>query len=230
MFLIAGSVQGAAAENPAGRWEGNIQIPGEDLNIVLDLLQDGSGKWSGAITIPSLNIKGAALSDIVIKQSDLNLAIKSALGSPDTGPAKLSAHLAGDAMSGNFLQAGNSAPFNLRRTGDAQVDAVAQSTAVTPELEGEWKGEYEIFGYKRHVSLKLFNHQGASATADFVVVGKRVNNLPVDLVTQESDFLTVDSHETGLSYEGRFLRTTKELAGVITQGGIETPLVLRRSN
>ena len=146
-----------------------------------------------------------------------------------TGPAKLTAHLAGDALTGNLLQGGNSAPFTLHKTGPPQVDEVARSTPVGSEFEGEWKGEYELFGYKRHVSLKLFNHEGTGATADFVVVGKRVNNLPVDLVTQEGDFLTVDSHETGLSYEGRFVRNANELTGVIIQGGIETPLVLHRS-
>lgn len=228
-LLLAGSVRSGAAESPAGRWEGSIQIPGEELTVAVDLLQDDSGKWNGSITIPSLNVKGALLADIAIKESDLSLTIKSALSSQDTGPAKLSAHLAGDAMTGNLLQGGNSAPFTLRKTGAPQVDAVARSTPVAQDLAGEWKGEYELFGYKRHVSLKLFNHQGAGATADFVVVGKRVNTLAVDLVTQEGDFLTVDSHETGLSYEGRFLRDANELAGVISQGGIETPLVLHRS-
>ena len=229
ILFLAGSVRTRAAENPDGRWEGNIQIPGEELTVVVDLLQDDSGKWSGSITIPSLNVKGAPLAEIAVKEGDLNLTIKSALASQDTGPAKLTAHLAGEALTGNLLQGGNSAPFTLHKTGPPQIDAVARSTPVGSEFEGEWKGEYELFGYKRHVSLKLFNHQGAGATADFVVVGKRVNNLPVDLVTQEGDFLTVDSHETGLSYEGRFLRNANELAGIISQGGIETPLVLHRS-
>ncbi len=229
IFFLAGSVRTRAAENPNGRWEGNIQIPGEDLAVVVDLLKGDSGAWSGSITIPSLNVKGASLTDIAVKEGDVNLTIKSALASQDTGPAKLSGHLAGDAMTGNFLQGGNSALFTLHKTGPPQIDAVARSTPVGSEFEGEWKGEYELLGYKRHVSLKVLNHQGAGATADFVVVGKRVNNLPVDLVTQEGDFLTVDSHETGLSYEGRFVKNANELAGVIIQGGIETPLVLHRS-
>lgn len=229
VLFLAGSVRSAAAQNPSGRWEGDIQIPGDELSVVVDLLQDDAGKWSGSITIPSLNVKGAPLTDVAVKEGDLNLTIKSALASPEAGPAKLTAHLAGDALTGDLLQGGNSAPFTLHKTGPPQVDEVARSTPVGSEFEGEWKGEYELFGYKRHVSLKLFNHEGTGATADFVVVGKRVNNLPVDLVTQEGDFLTVDSHETGLSYEGRFVRNANELIGVIIQGGIETPLVLHRS-
>jgi hypothetical protein len=218
-----------AAENLAGRWEGKIQVPGEELRVVIDLAQDSAGAWSGSITIPGLNLKGAALTEIALKGPDLNFTVKNALTSPDTGPTKFSARLSGDELAGNFLQGGNSAPFKLQKTGPPQVEKLPQSTAVDQQLEGEWNGEYELFGYKRHVTLKLSNQQGKGATADFVVVGRRVNNLPVDLVTQEGTFLTVDSHETGLSYEGRFLKDTNELAGVIIQGGLETPLVLHRA-
>ncbi len=102
------------------------------------------------------------------------------------------------------------------------------STAVVKELEGEWKGEYELFGYPRKVTVKLANRGSDGATAEFVVVGKKVNNLPVDLVTQEGDLLTVDSHETGIGYEGRFQKDAGEINGTFSQGAIELPLILRR--
>jgi len=60
-----------------------------------------------------------------------------------------------------------------------------------------------------------------------VIVGRKHNVLPVDLVTQESDLVTVDSHEMGFSFEGR-LRDGK-LTGAIRQGATETPLVLERA-
>jgi len=226
MILFACASVARAAENPAGRWEGKIQVPEEELILVVDLAQDSAGGWTGSITLPGLNIKGAPLTDITVTGSDLNLTIKSALSSQTAGPAKLTGHLAGDTWTGNFLQGGNSAPFSLHKTGTAQVEEVAHSSAISNELEGEWKGEYELFGYKRQVSLKLSNRGKSGGTADFVVVGKRVNNLPVDLVTQEGNFLSVESHETGLSYEGRFLKESNQLTGVIIQGGIEAPLVL----
>ena len=46
-------------------------------------------------------------------------------------------------------------------------------------------------------------------------------------MTQEGDLLSVDSHEIGISFEGR-LRDGK-LGGAIRQGAIETPLVLERA-
>jgi hypothetical protein len=97
---------------------------------------------------------------------------------------------------------------------------------VTKELEGQWKGDYEMLGYTRHVSIKFANHPDG-ATADFMIVGRKHNVLPVDLVTQEGDLVTVDSHEMGFSFEGR-LRDGK-LTGAIRQAAMETPLVLVRA-
>jgi hypothetical protein len=125
-----------------------------------------------------------------------------------------------------FEQAGNRAQASLQKTGMPQVEYPLRNTPVAKELEGEWKGDYEMLGYPRHVSIKFANHPDG-ATADFVIVGRKHNVLPVDLVTQEGDLVTVDSHEMGFSFEGR-LRNGK-LTGAVRQGAIETPLVLVRA-
>jgi hypothetical protein len=227
-LLLTGALLCRAEETAAARWEGKIQIPERELKLIVDLTQDGAGMWNGSIIIPGMNVKGASLADITLKGSAISFTIKNVLASQDSGPPKLNGHLTGPAtLAGEFLQGGNSAPFMLRKIGPAQVETAPQSTSVAKEFEGEWKGEYEMFGYKRQVSLKLASHPDAGATAEFVVVGKRVNNLPVDRITQEGNFLTVDSHETGLSYEGRLLKD--ELVGAIIQAGSETPLVLHRA-
>jgi len=97
---------------------------------------------------------------------------------------------------------------------------------VAKELEGEWKGDYEMLGYTVMCRSSLRNHSDG-AMADFVIVGRKHNVLPVDLVTQEGDLVTVDSHEMGFSFEGR-LRNGK-LTGAIRQAAMETPLVLARA-
>jgi hypothetical protein len=107
------------------------------------------------------------------------------------------------------------------------VEYPPRNTAVAKELEGEWKGDYEMFGYTRHVSIKFTNREKDGAKAEFVIVGRKHNNLPVDLVRQEGDLVTVDSHDIGFTFEGR-LKNGK-LTGVIRQAAIETPLVLERA-
>jgi hypothetical protein len=205
----------------SGRWEGTTHIPDDDLNVIVDLAQE-NGTWVGSIIIPGFDVKGAPLTDITVKAAAVSFSVKSTLG------IQLKLQLEGNGkLTGNFEQAGNRALTTLQKTGPSQVEYPLRNTPVAKELEGEWKGDYQMFGYTRHVSIKFTNRGADGAAAEFVIVGRRTNNLPVDLVTQEGDLLSVDSHEIGISFEGR-LRDGK-LGGAIRQGAIETRLVLERA-
>src|SRR5882724_12673211 len=220
MLIFAAALSCSAEEIISGRWEGTAHIPDDELTVVIDLSQE-NGAWVGSIIIPGLGLKGAPLTDIKVQPPDVNFAVKGPLG------IQLKLRLdANNKMAGNFEQAGNRSPAMLRKTGPPQVEYPPRNTPVAKELEGEWKGDYEMLRYTRHVSIKFANHPDG-ATADFVVVGRKHNVLPVDLVTQEGDLVTVDSHEMGFSFEGR-LKNGK-LTGAIRQAAMETPLVLARA-
>ena len=220
ILIVATALPCRAEDVISGRWEGTAQIPDNELSVVIDLAQE-NGAWVGSIIIPGLGIKGVSLNDIRVQPPDVNFAVKGGPG------IELKLRLdANNKLAGNLEQAGNRAPATLQKTGPPQVEYPPRNTPVAKELEGEWKGDYEMLGNTRHVSIKFANHPDGAA-ADFVVVGRKHNVLPVDLVTQESDLVTVDSHEMGFSFEGR-LRDGK-LTGAIHQGAIETPLVLVRA-
>jgi hypothetical protein len=220
ILIVAGALPCRAEEVVIGRWEGTARVPDNELTLVVDLAQD-QGAWVGSIIIPGLGLKGVPLTDIKVQPPEVNFAVKGPLG------IQLKLRLdVNDKMAGNFEQAENRALATLQKTGPAQVEYPPRNTPVAKELEGEWKGDYEMLGYTRHVSIKFANHPDG-ATADFVVVGRKHNVLPVGLVTQEGDLVTVDSHEMGFSFEGR-LRNGK-LTGVIRQGAMETPLDLVRA-
>lgn len=229
MGWLVASFSCFAADTTAGRWQGSVQIPDFPLNVVVDLDHDAAGGWIGSIMIPELNIKGAQLIEIDVHDADVAFALKSVLADPQAGPATFHGHLdATRSITGNFTQAGNSATFSLKRTGSAQVDLPARNTVVAGEFAGKWVGEYELMGYPRHVTLTLTNHEAAAASAEFIIVGKKVNNLPVDLVTQDGAFLRIESHEIGINFEGRFRKDTGEISGTYEQGPFELPLVLHR--
>jgi hypothetical protein len=220
ILIVAAALPCRAEDAISGRWEGTARIPDDELTVVVDLANE-NGAWVGSIIIPGLGLKGVPLTDIKVQPLDVKFAVKGALG------IALNLHLvSNNKLAGNFGQAGNRAPATLQKTGPPQVEYPPRNTPVAKELEGEWKGDYEMLGYTRHVSIKFANHPDG-ATADFVIVGRKHNVLPVDLVTQEGDLVTVDSHEMGFSFEGR-LRDGK-LSGAIRQAATETPLVLERA-
>jgi hypothetical protein len=229
-ILFASAALCQAAESAAGRWEGSAQIPGGALQLIVDLSEESGQGWIGSIIIPGFGVKGAPLVDLHARSSDLAFAIKGALGSERAGKAEIRAHLDADGhLSGDFRQGGNTAPFVLKKTGPAQVELPPHSTAVSKELEGEWKGEYEINGYPRHVTMKFANRGADRAGVEFIIVGKKTNNVPVSLVTQEGDFLSLKSDEFGITFEGRFQSGAGEIKGTFTQGPFELPLVMRRA-
>src|SRR5438874_1364309 len=220
ILLVAAALPCRGEDVVSGRWEGAAQIPENELTLVVDLSQE-NGAWVGSIIIPGLGLKGVPLTDIKVQPSDVNFAVKGALG------IQLKLRLdANNKLTGNFEQGGNRAPAMLQKTGPPQVEYPPRNTPVAKELEGEWKGDYEMLGYPRHVSIKFANHPDG-ATAEFVIVGRKHNLLPVDLVTQEGEIVMVDSHEMGFSFEGR-LRNGK-LMGAIRQAAMETQLVLVRA-
>jgi hypothetical protein len=221
IVVLAISLPCRGEETISGRWEGTAHIPGDDLTVIVDFAQE-NGAWIGSMIIPGLDVKGAPLTDIKVKPPDVSFSVKGTLG------IQLKLQLDGNGkMTGNFEQAGNRAPTTLQRTGPPEVEQPPRNTPVAKELEGEWKGDYEMLGYTRHVSIKFTNRGPNGAAAEFVIVGRKHNNLPVDLVTQEGDLVTVDSHEIGFSFEGRL--GNGKLTGVIRQGAAETPLVLERA-
>ncbi len=230
LLLCLPAVAGAASQTPAGRWEGSAQIPGRELPLVVDLAQDNAGAWSGSIILTGVGIKGAPLAHIAVSGSDIAFDIANALGSPPDAPANFKGHLSSaDAIAGEMRQAGNVAPFALRRVGPAQVETPLRSTPVARELASGWSGEFELGGYPRNVTLTLENHADAGATAKFVIVGKRTTDLPVDLVVQDGDFVRIESAATQVAFEGRVVNGGTEIRGTFEMGSLELPLVLRRT-
>lgn len=231
IFLSFIAVVTCDASSPvAGRWEGSVQIPGSAFNLVLDLDQSAGKEWIGSIIIPGLGVKGAPLAELAINDSAVSGTIKGALTGPRTGSATLKASLTNDGqLNGELLQAGNSAPLILRKTGPAQVELPRKSTVVSKDFVGEWKGDYEMDGYPRHVTLTVANNESSPATAQLTVVGKRTTKPPVDLVLEENGFLTIESHEIGITYEGRLGKETDAIKGTFTLGPFELPLTLRRT-
>jgi len=220
----------ASGVTPEGRWEGQAQIPGRELRLVVDLGETSAGVWAGSIIVPGLGIKGAALANVAVKGRDVTFDVADALGDAKVRPPSFRAQLQADnTMAGEMRQGGNIAPFSLARSGTAQVEKPPRSTPVSAAIEGKWSGEYELGGYPRHVTITVENHKDAGATAEFVIVGKQTNRLPVDLVVEDGSFLRIESQATRINFEGRLDRDRAEISGVLDLGALELPLVLRRA-
>lgn len=218
-FLLVSSL---FASPPSARWEGTVHLPAREINVIVDLAQTSAGQWIGSAILPGFGIKGTPLSEVAVSDSTVSFVIKGVLSDPKFDGALNSS----GTLSGQFQQGGNSAPLTLQNVGPAQVELPAVSTAVRKELEGVWKGEMTFMGNPIHVTMKLKNENDGKASGQFILVGKRENIIPVNLITQDSEMLTVDMHERSMSYEGRFLKAKNEIDGEFKLGPTEIPLTL----
>ena len=83
-FILTSALACSAADNVAGRWEGSIKIPGQELAAIIDLDQPNGNDCIGSITIPGLDVKGTPLADIAVTDAGISFTIKGALASERT--------------------------------------------------------------------------------------------------------------------------------------------------
>ncbi|MEN3340279.1 MAG: hypothetical protein V7647_3955 [Acidobacteriota bacterium] len=222
-ILGAGATSSAqVTAGPSGHWEGTIQVPGQELSVVVDLSGAGD-KWEGAIGIPAQGLKGFPLADILVKDSSVSFVMKGVPGEPRFGGT-----LSPDAkaLSGQFTQGDASLPFALTRTGAAVIEQVPASTAVTKALEGSWEGTIDVDGTALRLVVTLANHAGGAATAVLLSVDQGGATIPVTAVVQKDAHLTLHVRPVSGQYEGDL--ADGKLTGTWTQGTRSFPLVLQR--
>jgi len=108
---VAGAQTAApAAPSPfAGHWEGAIQIPTGELQVMMDLTP-AEGGWKGSIDIPQQGAKGLPLDKITVDGDHARFSIAGVPGDPTfDGEAK------NGAIRGTFTQGQASLPFHLGR-------------------------------------------------------------------------------------------------------------------
>ncbi len=213
----------ASEKQPAlsGEWEGAVEIPGYELRLVIDLAQKDR-EWVGSLTAPQFEKKGAPLSQIAVKGNDVAFEAK--------GIATFKAHLEADGvLKGEYEQGGNSAPFLLRRVGEAHVDFPEPSTPISKDVQGEWKDDLQL-GSTINVILKL--PDGGTPTAprgELVITAPGSATFPITLWKQVGRHFFAAFGDSGISYEAEFREKTGEMTGTIRTGFGEAPLILHRS-
>lgn len=211
-----------AAERLEGRWQGTVAVPGHALAVTLDLAPTAPGTWIGSIVCPELHAAGAPLAGIELKDGAAKFAIAALGDAAFAGRIDKTGELRGD-----FTLAGNRAPFVLRRIGAAQVVPPAAGTPVSAAFAGSWAGQFELGGYSRQVTLRIANGATGTASAEFVVVGKRTTNVAVDLVRQEGDRVRIESSTMGIGFEG--VASGGGIDATFELGPYEIPFRLTRS-
>jgi hypothetical protein len=212
----------SAQATATGHWEGAIQVPGQELQVAIDLKGDGK-KWEGTIGIPAQGLKGFPLSDISVQGDAVSFVMRNVPG----GPAfKGTLSKDGKTISGDFSQGGGTVPFSVSRTGEAKFEELPKSTPIDANLEGTWEGSLEIQGKVLRLAFKLARQADGTGGGTLISIDQGGAEIPVAAVIQSGAKVTLLTPTIVGRFEGEL--KGDQLGGTWTQGPGSLPLILTR--
>jgi hypothetical protein len=205
---------------PSGHWVGTIEGPGIEVEVDLGRESDA---WRGTFSVPVQATKGIPLSELSVKNTSVEFAIKGAPGDPRY---KGEISKDGKTITGTFSQGGGSFPLTLAWKGEAQFAPVPKNPAVSKGLVGTWEGGIDIQGKILRLSLTLAN--GADgATGKLVSLDQNNFEMPVTGITETGSRLKLDVAMVSGGFEGEV--KGDEITGTWTQGPAVLPLTFKRA-
>ena len=230
-FVPATALFAQTAVDPSGHWTGAIHVPpfngagSREVAIDVDLAKNARGTLDGTFSQPGQNIKGLPLSTVTLAGQTVSFQVN-ATG----GGGEFRGNLAdATSMSGEFVasEGGYTIPFDLKRTGNAQIAPAPRSAAIGRELEGTWNGTVDVNGRQERLVLKMANRGDGTATGTIVDLDGSAVEIPI-AITQKASTLTLEVAAVGASYAA-VLKSENELAGTWAQGPITLPLTFTRA-
>lgn len=202
MFILVGfSGEINAIENSEvlGQWEGNIDISGQLLNIIVKITES-NGELSGTLDIPQQGAFGIPIAEIKINGEEIVMKVPQLQGN-----VEFNGKINEDKMEGDFHQSGYNFPFKLNRVSKKVVSSKEINYAV---------GEYEIKELELTVPVKGGNIFGTLAKPENVN-----EDIPLVILVAGSGPTDRNGNNFLLNKE---INTLKEIAHYLSSNGIMT--------
>jgi hypothetical protein len=119
-------------------------------------------------------------------------------------------------------------PVEFKRTGEAKVELIPTSPAVSKELEGDWEGSLEMPGRAFRMIFHFRNQTDRTVTATVDTPDSGGVGLPLNNVRQTGQKVEVGMRIAHAAYEGVLNPEGTELTGLFTHGENRIPLTLRK--
>jgi hypothetical protein len=212
-----------AAAGPSGHWEGKIRMPERELGFAVDLAKGPTGAWIGSLTIKGATAVDVPLTDISVK--DATVRFTASLPGTTSFDGSLSADA--NSLTGKVSNAEGGVPFELARSGEANVTLPPASSAMSKDFEGMWEGAVSADGNTRRVALKMSSAPDGTARAVLISVDKGNVEIPVTTVTLKGKELELEARAVGGTYRGT-LGANGEIAGEWIEKTARLPLTFKR--
>lgn len=230
-LLLALPVIADQAPTITGRWEGAVEVPGSELAMAVDLVEDADGDWHGQIAIPPQNLRDFPLADVAVDGAKVHFIMEGVPGTP-TFDGEVNAE--GTTLAGTMSQGGQSFPFTFERTG-ATSYVPAPPVAVTEairDLAGTWTGALDVPQAPNGKLRMVLRVDTADDVLDarFGSPDQGNTELQVSDLTREGDDVHFTVKLVGGSWKGTLDPAGNVLDGTWSQGPQSLALVLTRED
>ena len=181
-----------AQESPDGHWE-SVNNP---IGIMLDLTKNVKSEWvaSMGMSVPAQNARGpVVLTGLEVQRVTVNGASMSfVIGKVDPMISKFDLTLGeGGTLNGTITTHQGPLPVAFKRTGDARIQRIPASLAVSKELEGDWEGTLEGSGASFRMVFHFKNQPDNTVSASLDIPARSATGIPLNDVKQSG--LNVES-------------------------------------
>ena len=213
-----------AQTGPAGHWEGAFTAGNRQIGLALDLAKNARSEWIASMSMPSENATGLVVMDVVVNGNSVKFV------GVELMMAKFDLTLGPDGrMTGTLTNPQNSTPIEFKRTGEAKVELIPASPAVSKELEGDWEGSLQDPTGALHPLVFHFKNlpdKTVAATMDNPELNFMA--MPLNNVRQTGQKVEIGLKIAGSFFQGSLNKEGTELALHLIHDDVSLPLTLRK--
>jgi hypothetical protein len=220
LVVIASTPSSAQSPaDPTGHWEGSITAPFGEIPIALDIARRG-GTVIATFSRQDGSVTGFPLSDIEASGSELKMTMKA------NGGGVIRGSIAGATITGTFAAFAGTAPFEVKRTGDARFAPPVVNRAVSTALEGTWTARLTAGAESTTLRMTLTNH--ADGTATGTIADEHGSEVPVKFA-QNGARVTIEIPTARGTFTGTLGSEGTALEGNYVEGALNVPVIFSKA-
>ena len=219
-----------AQAGPDGHWEGSFTVNNREVGVSLDLAKNEKSEWIASMGLPSGNATGLVVMNVAVNGKSVKfVAVEFQMATFDLtlGPdGRMKGTMS--APQGPMSTQG-SVPVELKRTGEAKVELIPRSPAVSKELEGDWEGSLQAPNGVLHPLVFHFKNlpdKTVAATMDNPELNFMA--MPLNNVRQTGQKVEIGLKIAGSFFQGSLNKEGTELALQLIHDASSMPLTLRK--
>ena len=219
-----------AQAGPDGHWEGSFTVNNREVGVSLDLAKNEKSEWIASMGLPSGNATGLVVMNVAVNGKSVKfVAVEFQMATFDLtlGPdGRMKGTMS--APQGPMSTQG-SVPVELKRTGEAKVELIPRSPAVSKELEGDWEGSLQGPDGALHPLVFHFkNLPDKTVAATMDNPERNFMAMPLNNVKQTGQKVEFGLKIAGASFQGSLNKEGAELALQMIHDADSTPFITLR--